>query len=179
MSHHGASAAENIAVGEMLRKIGTLIPYWRRIDDQKYYDSLLDLLRFMSGSLHDPWRAQNPWAYSLEHGQLYRCPKIRNLLPMRDDEKFRVFRMVLEFDRDDFDRWKRAAKNIPKDRFMDAFAVPVRCRWMIEEMERMESDGIVGAAIPGSRRPIDRETWEKLDRLDGRLAALDGDDSMA
>jgi hypothetical protein len=157
-------------VGEMLRRMRRLVPRWKRIDDRNYYDGLLDTLRFMATSLHNPWRAQNPWALGLNHGQIYASQESRL-------DNRRLFRVFLEFERDDFDRWKRAAKEIPKDRFIDAFDLPVRWRWMIEEMEWTERDGITGLVIPCSRRPLDRETLQKLVRT-GRVVVLDGDDSM-
>jgi hypothetical protein len=124
----------------------------------------------MATSLHNPWRAQNDWALGLSHGQMYASEESNY-----DKKKF--FRAVLEFDREDFDRWKRAAKEIPRDRLMDAFDIPVRWHWMIEELEWTEKDGITEVVIPGSRRPLDRETLKKLDRVD-RVCVLDSDDSM-
>jgi hypothetical protein len=157
-------------MGKMLRKMRSLVPRWKRIDDeaelQEYYNFLLEHLRFIATSLGDPWHAENPWAYGLNHGRLY-----------GSRVSGRTFRAVLEFDRGDFDRLKRAAKGIPKDRFMDAFAVPVSYRWMIEQMEWTEKDGITGVVIPGSRRPLDRETWQTLVRSD-RVVVLDTDDNM-
>jgi hypothetical protein len=60
---------------------------------------------------------------------------------------------------------------------MEAFDLPVRWQWMIEEMEWTEKDGLTGAVIPGSRRPLDRGTGRSLVRLD-RVIALDGDENM-
>ena len=83
----------------------------------------------------------------------------------------RLFRLVLQFDPSDFDRWKRMAKEIPRDRFMDAFSIPVRWEWMIEEMTRGTID--VTEPLPATRRPIDRETFEKLKRTDASTRIID------
>ena len=156
---------------ELLRRIRDLIPRMKQLDDRKYHEFLLEHLRFTVTSLHDPWHAENPWAYGLHHGQIY--------VPLKYDESNkRFFRAVLEFEKEDFDRWKRAAIEIPRDRFLDAFAVPVRYRWMIGEMEWTETHGTTGGAVPGSRRPLDRDVYLALSRCDGIDRQIDGDANM-
>jgi hypothetical protein len=106
----------------------SFIPYLRRLDAERYFASQVDLLRFYA-SLHHPWYDQNPWGRSLRHGQLYRGPGAPG-------EEFRFFRIVLEFDRDDYILWKQKVRNAPRERSHEAFAIPVRWRWMIEEMQQ-------------------------------------------
>jgi len=136
--------------------IRNIVPAWKRRDEQEYHANMLSLLRGVcsGGLLHQPWYEQNPWAKGLHHGQLYRS--------LIDPQKG-FFRVVLQFDPDDFDRWKRKVQETPRERYIDALLpIPVRWEWMIEELQRRkEGDPWPGIVI--SRSPLDRETLRNLE----------------
>ena len=155
----------------MFRFLQTYFARRKRLEERRYFISQLEHLRFRAEGLHHPWYDQNPWARGLRHGQLYVSPRSPDSSSPMDNENMRLFRLVLQFDPSDFDRWKRMAKEIPRDRFMDAFSIPVRWEWMIEEMTRGTID--VTEPLPATRRPIDRETFEKLKRTDASTRIID------
>ena len=92
-------------------------PAWRR---EKLYRAKLEYLRFLcqGAFVHHPWYKQNPWARDLTHGNLYRSKTTGDT---------RIFRTVLHFDSNDFEKWERIQQKIREGRALDRNRIGRAC----------------------------------------------------